>query len=510
MISKMITKQFLKGSTLFLLLLGICCLFTLETKAQEYNIWSPQMRIPVYEDETDQPPFLIADQNRTVHAFNSQPLELDNVDSPEGIFYRQWSPDRGWSFPNDILIDGEGHDLRLQDIYLDHTGTIHLLLQIEGDLYHAKAPLVYAGQASAWPAPTLVGEQAVPSGPGLHYMAAIAGDANGNLTVIYSGKRDGNGIYTIQSTDNGDTWSEPEILSPSYDAALLPALPRLLADRTGKIHAVWNIFDGDGTGTSGHYARFDPETQSWSEPIEIDEGNIGLGIKDLSLYEYDDDLFVTYYQGRTNGNWWRRSSDGGLTWSEPARISSKHRGTNGPTSLVTDSDNGLHLFFGERIDEDNHGMWHSIWDGGQWSEPTAVVRGPFVKDVIGGIGFDPMAARAVIANGNTVLVSWGTDGQGSANGAWYSYAILDTPELQQIPLQLPPATATTAATSFPALLSLASSEATPTRPVLTIDDSNAPARADENPGTAIIIGLVPVTLFILIFITARHLLFFSR
>jgi hypothetical protein len=504
-------KTTLKGGLLLLVILGAFGVRAVEMMAQESNLWMPQEKIPIYKDSTEEPPFLIADQNRTVHAFNSQALNLEEEGSQEAVFYRQWTPEQGWGNPNDIIIDREGRDVVVMDVYFDKAGTIHLVLQIENNIFYAKAPLQYAGQARAWSRPYLVGEQALPAGIGLPFMAAIAGDEQDNLAIIYSGKRDGNGIYAVNSADNGDSWSEPAVFSLTYDDEHIPAEPRLLGARTGKIHAVWNVFDEGGIGVSGYYAQFDTETQLWSQPIEIDEGGLGLGIKFAALFEYGSDLFMTYYQGKTNGNWWRRSSDGGLTWSEPAQISPIHSGTNGHASFVIDSDEELHLFFGERIDDNNHGMWNSTWTGQQWTDPEAVVRGPQVKDDIGGKGFDPRSARAVVVNGNLVLVAWGTDGAAGINGAWYSYKVLDTPELPKIALAVSSATQTATpraiSTTAPSMSSLTS---LPTRFAPTDKQGREPTQGVRNPGTSIIIGLVPVTLLILLLIAVRRINLFGR
>ena len=49
--------------------------------------------------------------------------------------------------------------------------------------------------------------------------------------------------------------------------------------------------------------------------------------------------------------------------------------------------------------------------------------------MVGSNGFGPRSARAVVSNGNVILVTWGTDGFQGTNGAWYSYKKIDAPEL---------------------------------------------------------------------------------
>lgn len=485
------------------ILLGMIALCSVPAfAAPPINEWSPQERIPEYEDITEEPPFLVADRNRTVHAFNSQSVLLDEDTSPKAVVYRQWTLEGGWTKPIDILLNPGGNDLELMDVYFDQVASeVYLVLQMKDEILYSKAPLSKAGQAPGWSTPTRVGGAA----EDLHYNAAITGDGQGNLVIIYGGYLEGRGIYFVYSDDYGDTWSDPIYLLLSYDQ--VSTGPTLFTDHLGQIHAAWNTFDSKGVGVSGHYARLNVETGQWSEPIEIDEGGIFLGIKFTQLFEYGEDLFLAYYGGRDNANWWRRSRDGGVTWSNPARISSKHVGTNGPVSFVVDSNNNLHLFFGQRINDENHGMWHSIWNGSGWNLVTPIVRGPSVVDQIGGKAFDPRHPRTAIVNGNILLVTWATDGGAGVNGAWYSYTILNAPELPIKPLPTVPVTPT--ATPTPAgTLSVSGpiSSSLPTRHVSAnyqIDESSA----DEvnNPAMPVIIGVAPVILLLVTFFAVYQL-----
>jgi hypothetical protein len=104
---------------------------------------------------------------------------------------------------------------------------------------------------------------------------------------------------------------------------------------------------------------------------------------------------------------------------------------NGSLSLVIDGNNDLHLFFGQRIsgNPDIHGLWHSMLVNNRWTEPDALIKGPRIVDKEGPTGFDPYDARAVVSQGNVLLVTWRTDpGDIKDNGVWYSYATINAPE----------------------------------------------------------------------------------
>ena len=67
----------------------------LVTTARE---WSPVAAIPDHFPNA-LPPILVADNNRTVHAFVTLPLTDDPneyLTAEYGIFYRQWTLEGGW------------------------------------------------------------------------------------------------------------------------------------------------------------------------------------------------------------------------------------------------------------------------------------------------------------------------------------------------------------------------------------------------------------------------------
>jgi hypothetical protein len=255
-------------------------------------------------------------------------------------------------------------------------------------------------------------------------------------------------------------------------------------------HAIGSSFNEDGSGGPGFYAQLDMTNGRWINLTELDSP----GIRTPNVVEYGSDIIVTYYHNNENKNWWRKSSDGGQTWSNPMLISPLHRGTNGFTSFTIDSNNDLHLFFAQRIDDDNHGMWHSYWSGNGWTDIVPVVRGPQIRDQIGGQGFDPHSARAIIVNGNNLLVTWVTDGFAGLNGAWYAYTKLDAPQLPRVPLATPTPVVTKANQDGNAVQP--QETPTPTRNIL-VSDIPDPNNNSNSPATPVIFGLVPVAALII-------------
>lgn len=392
--------------------------------------WSSPETIPGYEAET-WPPILIADQDRTVHAFTSQWVDIDGGRPIKAIFYSQWSADYGWTEPIDILLASDG-EARVTDAYLDNDGIIHVVFWggdgTHADIYYSEAPAADADNALAWTAPMLIGENA-----GDPEAAVFAKDEQGTQFVIYSSRKNENGIYAVNSTDGGDTWSDP--VSIFEATAEEPNISQLHVTRSksGWLHVIWDVYDIGGQGRGIYYSR-SKDGMDWSESLLLESAPEGLGTQTPAIIEYKDILYVVY--NLTPKIMMRRSLDNGITWDDPVTMFSRHVGVNGSLSLVIDSNNELHLFFGQRIsgNPDIHGMWHSVFLNGRWTEPDAVVKGPRIVDNAGYSGFDPYEAHAVVSQGNVILVTWRTDLLSLGNGVWYSYQTLDAPQLPITPL----------------------------------------------------------------------------
>lgn len=378
------------------------------------------------------PPILVTDDNRTVHAFSSQWVgEIGN--SMKAIFYTQWTLEQGWTIPIDIIISPV-QEARVTDAFLDDEGIIHLVFYggngISGDIYYTRAYANAASDARSWSPPLLIGEVAGdPEG------AVLVGTGH-DLTVVYYGKRDGDGVYAVTTKDSGITWSEPTLIYLSDSDAPTVYSLRVTKGRSGWFHSIWNVYNAAGQGRGIYYASYNPDNNKWNEPIQLAIALDGLGTQTPTITEHDNVLFAVF--NLTPKISMRRSFDDGATWSDPVILFPRHVGVNGSLSLVTDSNDNLHLFFGQRItgNPDIHGMWHSLWVNNRWTEPDAVIKGPRVLDIEGYSGFDPYEARAVVSQGNVLLVTWRTDpGDIRDNGVWYSYAVLNAPELPIATLQ---------------------------------------------------------------------------
>ena len=473
-------------------------------EAQSQTRWSPQDRIPFYDDLILEPPHLIADSSGAVHTFNAQTI---GEDEEAAIMYRRWTIEQGWNTPVDIILP-PNNEIRARNmqlgVILDQYGMVHLVFtagnQRGANIYYTRAPLYDVNNARAWSELEIIGSDVWLSPP----QVTMVSNGNGDLYVAFSSDRDGTGLYMVQSNDNGESWSAMDSVFLTYTNGLWPSALTMYLDSEQNVHALWGMAGLNGLSEAVFYSQLENGQTRWREPLELARVT-GFQADTPAIIEYDGELTVTYHNDVPTTSWIRRSRDGGFTWSDPVHFASGFVGSNGAIDYVVDSSNTLHAFWGNRTGSPIiHGMWHRIWLGDHWGDVEAVVSGPQVVDEIGGDGFDPKFARAVISRGNILLLTWTTDGFAGENGAWYSYTILDAPQLPAEPIPVPVETTLTTATPVPVV-------ETPTlNPFLLDTTSDKDAKAEFNPGRPLVFGIVPVLILIGVIIIANRIYYFKH
>lgn len=399
--------------------------------ALQESYWSPPQTIPTF-DLSANPPVLIADQNRTVHAFSSQWIIEPDGSTSLVIVYNKWTLEDGWTNPIDIALL-PGQETRLTDVYLDEKGIFHMTFwggnNTGANIYYTQTPADLAADSRSWSVPVIIGENAGdPEG------AAIVEGDQGAIYVVYNGRQMGNGLYVVNSKDNGENWSNPTPIFFAQSNEPNIAYLKVIKSKSGSMNAIWGVYNVGGQGRGIYYAK-SVDGNEWSEPYLLAEALGGLGTQTPTIIQYNGDLFALF--NLPPKIMMRRSNDDGQTWGDPSILFPRHIGVNGSLSTVVDGANNLHIFFGQRIsgNPDIHGMWHSIWIDQRWKEPEAIESGPQVNDKTGNGSFDPYAADAVVSNGNVILVTWRSDPGLKGNGVWYSYKVLDI--LEQPVVSLP-------------------------------------------------------------------------
>lgn len=404
--------------------------------------WSPRQRIPGIHNDADTP-YVLADRDRTVHAFHSQPARADPKQL--AIVYSRWILQDGWTPPSDIIPPPMRGQASILGALLDAEGRVHVVFfsgdDTDANLYYSWAWASEADRRRAWSEPALIGEMAITP-----RTATLAQDERGTLTAVYGGKRDGVGLYSVHSTDGGTTWSAPVPYFLLDRDDLRPMAlddprvwnPQVAADAAGRLHLTWTVVGRDGNGKAIYVTSWDAAAQAWSAPLRLATVKPGQYEVDWpSIVAHDGTLLVIYNDHAPTRRMMRVSRDGGRTWQDPVEVLVPTTGEYGNAAFAVDGNDTLHVVFGDRAR--NLNLWHSVWRDGVWQDPQSIAPATEATTYSRGPEeFHPSRPRLVASQGNVLLAVWRTDPGRPHNGTWFAHKRLDAPELPIVPLPAAP------------------------------------------------------------------------
>jgi hypothetical protein len=237
----------------------------------------------------------------------------------------------------------------------------------------------------------------------------------------------------------------------------------------------------------------------WSEPTLFAQPKDNESEVDrASIAVYEDEILVIYNDYQPPKRMLRRSLDNGQTWLEPVEFLPPTRGEYGAANFFVDSNNDLHVVFGDRAR--GLSIWHSVLDGDRWQDPEPIVplREAEAYEVGDPLEFHPQRPHSAISQGNVVLVTWRLDKGHGDNGTWFSYKVLDSPEIPPVPIKTQPVVPT----STPNVVDTTPT-ATPIRTLIASPVEGSVQSASRNPNIDLVQGVSPVILLLSIFIAFR-------
>jgi len=193
---------------------------------------------------------------------------------------------------------------------------------------------------------------------------SIAAYLSGSLHVVWYDSTPGNlEIYYKNSTDGGDAWSTSKRLTWTSGKSWMPAIA---ADSSGNLYVVWfddtpgnyEIYykkstDGGATWSTGQRLTF---TSGWSESPDIAVDPSG----NLHLVWWDDVL-------GNNEIYYKKSTDGGATWTPNKRLTWTPEGSGAP-AIAVDSSAHLHVVWVDSPTGNYEIYYKKSTDGGAtWS-----------------------------------------------------------------------------------------------------------------------------------------------
>ena len=236
------------------------------------------------------------------------------------------------------------------------------------------------------------------------YAPSITQAADGTLWVLWYSYRSGNAdIWYKTSSDGGATWSAATQLTTDTGSDYEPAIAQA-AD--GKLWVVWRSYRSGNSDIWGKYSTDDGAT--WSAAVQLTtdpNSDYAPAIARTS----DNRLWLVWYSYRTHPShvWYMTSADNGATWSPPAALGNDSSYVYDPTIAQT-PDGTLWVGWHSYGPWDPHAyyslntdLWtiHSTDGGATWSVPARFTR--FT-------GYDERPSFAA-GPGGTLAVAWQSD-----------------------------------------------------------------------------------------------------
>ncbi len=187
-------------------------------------------------------------------------------------------------------------------------------------------------------------------------------------------------LRVLRSEDGGRTWDEVGIgtseevrrcpKGKGCEIGFLGPQISVASDAAGRVYAIWNQANLEG-GTTRVYVRWsDDEGETWSPAQRVsssDEDRVDSEFPMIAATG-DGDVRVAWMDNRTGrwNTWYRRSTDGGRTWSDDRRLSDR------PDGAPYKSPEGFEFPYGDygQMTIGGDGTTHATWgEGPSYSGP---------------------------------------------------------------------------------------------------------------------------------------------
>jgi hypothetical protein len=454
------------------------------------------------ESTTSWFPDVAVDAGGRIHVAWSSGAAPSPSQAYDTVVYASSIDGRSWSAPLDIVALPSKGAVTRPALLSEPSGTLHMT-------YRSYMIYYTHGSVQAVNANALLPARPISSGDN-GYFSQLLLDSAGRLHVFYTEYAEEVEcpeclhVFHRFSDDDGLTWSLAVDITPGASGA---AKPQVLQDGQGRMHLTWEAGRGGDLGqipdpTTVMYTASDDGGTTWRTPIKLspDESrarNVTLGLGG------NGQLVAAWLGLPADEMTYRKSEDGGLTWSDSQAIPGAfgawavYQGRTDGYSMVTDGAGIVHLLAVGRTSasEQSLSVLHITWDGSAWSSPEAVVT--LTGDV-------PEWPRAAIGLGNELELVWFVRDQAHIWGGpgdflyriWYANRPLDLPA--QEPIVFP---TLTPAGSVPAGLGASPTivEPTPTPQVAAVplstlapQDAIPPADVEKRSVLLVLLAMVPV------------------
>lgn len=336
-----------------------------------FSIWGDPQAVEIEEKDTS---FLTSatDTLGNIHVVWVESSHLADASKPS-ISYLRWEGS-AWTGPETIIQNLDGQPLQLT-LHSDSQSRL-MLAWVDGstgDLLFSWANLDQANLPSGWATSTVL-----PSPSQFNSSPDVIVDSTGRIVVAYAiTHNEDRGIYIVQSTDNGFTWS-PYI--QVFDGVLaqweLVDAPKITLDGDGVLHLLFirrSSHIGQPVGL--YYTQSKDGGMTWSDPGIVSKGEIFWS----DIVSYDNHTVHRLWQEENElvvANLSQVSLDGGATWDKLLDVTGVSE-TVTPVALATNGTNGLYFVqlvrknIAGAVNRDTLVLQDWKWDGTRWNPEAA-------------------------------------------------------------------------------------------------------------------------------------------
>jgi hypothetical protein len=442
---------------------------------------------------------LVADAYGFVHCFWVEVLQ----DNRSIIQYARFDG-VSWSPTVDIYLSGPYAGTRSVSAAVDSRGGLHLAwaegLTADGPVYTMSAPAHDALSAQHWSEPIPLGLPAD--------SLELRVDSRGVYHLVYADHTAEAGVYYVRSEDQGVTWSKPFWLDPDILPGHVPDSLNFDLDDAGGLHAVW-FYGAIGRDAQPDWVRYAHSLdggRNWSKPFMIDravpETEHNLTVAGPKMIVQGQTVHVIWAAGSLPYRQHRYSTDAGRTWTKPRQIFDELHG-QAFDGLTVDGAGRLHFVGQIRFPV---GIYHAIFDGSGWTQPSLVYLIAQGDETIEEHGERVHAhhTHPAVGAGNQLVITFG-DGPADPNRRLFAMhrTLSELPSLELLPTPVPSATP-----SPPPTVAAAQPTPRPTRTPTTPLPPEVAARpldSGAGPDLALSAALVPAVLILGYTFTRRWL-----
>ena len=319
-------------------------------------------------------PFLIyVSDKEYMHALWSQSPITKESDLTDAIYYSRWNGSEWIPARNAIYgLSGTADEL---SVVSSDLGRLFIVWSDEknGDLLFSWANSSKANSSSEWENP-----RSLPSPSQLTSSPDILIDASGRIVVLYAVPlNEKRGIYIIESTDDGISWSKPgKVFDAESSGWVMVDHPKIALTGDGRLHILFNKYSGvHGQSDGLYYVQSLDGGLTWSTPDAVSEGDVvwsDIVAPDASTVhrvwqENDESIVVNNHQA---------SIDGGSSWGKVINITGVSDVIM-PVALASNNTGNLHFIQMTQKDTPSYLRENKLiirdwmWNGTQWeSQPS--------------------------------------------------------------------------------------------------------------------------------------------